>query len=332
MKPGKGDVSGSYTSDAFLNAPDSLFERLASVFRSWLIHGTVTLSLLACAFLPLFNGGIKDQSKTDSYRAIAGALLVLKLFDNVVLLLWGDRLSSDSLQFGFKRNTSTTQCSWLVMEVASHFLRKGSPCIVTLMDLSKAFDMCSFEILFRKLLDKGLPPLVVTALIFIYEEQTAWVRWGNAKSDQFKILNGTRQGSVLSPCFFAVYMDELLQKLRDLGVGCHIGDIFFVAAGFADDIILISPSRTGMQLMLEVCEKYAAENNLMFSTDVNPEKSKTKCLFMCGKTGATVKYPASLQLNGQDLPWVVKGTHLGNELHHGIRCQGQKGIIYRQKH
>ena len=49
MKPGKGDVSGSYTSDAFLNAPDSLFERLASVFRSWLIHGTVTLSLLACS-------------------------------------------------------------------------------------------------------------------------------------------------------------------------------------------------------------------------------------------------------------------------------------------
>ena len=75
------------------------------------------------------------------------------------------------------------------------------------------------------------------------------MRWGNAESSQFGIVNGTRQGSVLSPCFFAVYMDELLQKLRDLGVGCHIGDIFFGAAGFADDIILISPSRSGMQQM-----------------------------------------------------------------------------------
>ena len=53
MKPTKGDVSESYTSDAILKAPDILFELLASVFRSWLIHGTVTLSLLACAFLPL---------------------------------------------------------------------------------------------------------------------------------------------------------------------------------------------------------------------------------------------------------------------------------------
>ena len=53
MKPNKGDVSGSYTSDAILNAPDILFQQLASVFRSWLVHGTVTVSLLVCAFLPL---------------------------------------------------------------------------------------------------------------------------------------------------------------------------------------------------------------------------------------------------------------------------------------
>ena len=111
MKPSKSDVSASYTSDALLNAPDRFFELLAPVFRSWLVHGTVTLSLLACAFLPLFKGGLKDPAKTDSYRAIAGSSLLLKLFDNVVLLLWGDCLSSDSLQFGFKSGTSTTQCS-----------------------------------------------------------------------------------------------------------------------------------------------------------------------------------------------------------------------------
>ena len=109
-------------------------------------------------------------------------------------------------------------------------------------------------------------------------------------------------------------MDDPLQSLRDLGVGCHIGDIFVGAAGFADDIILMAPSRSAMKNMLEVCEKYASENNLLFSTDENPEKSKTKCLYMCGKLG-NVQYPAPLQLNGHDLPWVVKGTHLGHELH-----------------
>ena len=95
MKPGKSDVSTSYTSDALINAPDT-FDLLALVFRSWLVHGTVSLSLLACAFLPLFKGGLKDPANTDSYRAIAGSSFLLKLFNNVILLLWGDHSSLDS--------------------------------------------------------------------------------------------------------------------------------------------------------------------------------------------------------------------------------------------
>jgi hypothetical protein len=58
----------------------------------------------------------------------------------------------------------------------------------------------------------------------------------------------------------------------------------------------------------------ADENNLMFSIVENPEKSKTKCFFMCGKLG-NVQYPAALKLYGLEKPWVVKGTHLGHELH-----------------
>ena len=219
LKPGKGDVTGSYTSDTILNAPDIFFEQIALVFKSWLVHGTVTKSLLACAFLPLFKGGLKDPSKTSSYRAIAGASLLLKLFDYVILNIWGDLLGSDSLQFGYKRKTSTTQCSWLVMEVAGHFLRRGTPCIVTLLDCSKAFDTCSFKIIFEKLLLRKVPAVVIRTLMFVYQEQTAWVRWGTARSSCFGVLNGTRQGSVLSPCIFAIYMDELLEELRKLGVG-----------------------------------------------------------------------------------------------------------------
>ena len=134
MRPGKADVTGSFTSDVLLHGPDSLFDSLAAVFRSFLIHGDATLELLSCAFLPLFKGGLKDPHKSDSYRAIAGSSQILKLFDNVILLLWGDLLGSDSLQFGFKKGSSTSQCSWLVMEVASYYLRQGTPVIATLLD------------------------------------------------------------------------------------------------------------------------------------------------------------------------------------------------------
>ena len=312
LKPGKGDVSGSYTSDAIRACPDIFFQCLAGVFRSWIIHGTVTLSFLACAFLPLFKGGLKDPSMTDSYRAVAGASVILKLFDYVILDIWGDLLGSDSLQFGYKQDTSTTQCSWLVMEVAGHYLRQGTPCMIGLLDCSKAFDMCSFEIIFKKLMDRKLPAIIVRCLAYVYQEQTAWVKWGGANSSPFGVLNGTRQGSVLSPCIFSVYMDELLQELRQLGVGCHVGGIFMGATIYADDVLLLAPCRTALQLMLKVCEDFAKKNNLLYSTDPNPTKSKSKCLYMCGKK--TARYPAELTLNGQSLPWVSSAAHLGHEL------------------
>ena len=310
LKPGKGDVSGSFSSDMILHSPDLFFDIIASVFRSWLIHGTVTQSLLSCAFIPLFKGGLKDPANTDSYRAIASSSLLLKLFDNVVISLWGNLLDTDSLQFGFKQGTSTTECTWLVMEVATYFLRKGTSCIVTLLDCTKAFDTCKFSILFHKLHQQNLPAILIRTLIYVYKEQIAWVKWGNTKSEQFGIVNGTRQGSVLSPYFFAIYVNDLLLELRRLGVGCYIGGKFFGAVGYADDILLIAPCRSAMEQMLAVCEEFGYKNNLRFSTDTNPSKSKTKCLFMVGDKVKQPKYPAPLQLYGKDLPSVKHATHL----------------------
>jgi hypothetical protein len=60
MKSCKGDVSRGYTSDAPLHGPDILLDRLASVFLRWLAHGSVNISLLACAFLPLLKNSLKD--------------------------------------------------------------------------------------------------------------------------------------------------------------------------------------------------------------------------------------------------------------------------------
>ena len=87
LKPRKSDISGSFTSDALLNTPDVLFNQLALVFRDWIVHGSVTPTLLACAFLPLLKGSLKDPADPGSYRAIAGSSLILKLFEKTVLLL-----------------------------------------------------------------------------------------------------------------------------------------------------------------------------------------------------------------------------------------------------
>ena len=161
-----------------------------------------------------------------------------------------------------------------------HFLRNGTTTLACLLDCSKAFDKCRFSTLFEKLLERNVPPIVIRVLIFIYEEQEGCVKLVGVKSASFKLTNGTRQGSVLSPTLFAVYLDGLLVKLKELGVGCHVGGVWLGAAGYADDLVLLAPSRTALAMMLEVYEEYATDHNLMFSTDPNPVKSK--CIFNYG--------------------------------------------------
>ena len=62
--------------------------------------------------------------------------------------------------------------------------------------------------------------------------------------------------------------------------------------------------------MLKICEDFSNEHSMKFSTDPDPNKSKTKCLHFTTKKRIVHK----LKLNGDDLPWVQKAKHLGNSL------------------
>ena len=321
MKPNKTDVSGYYSSDVFLNAPDILFVHLSAIFQSFIIHGTVTKEILSCAFLPLYKGGLKDPTKFKSYRAIAGASQLLKLFEYVVLDLWGHCFTSDSLQFGFKPGLSTTQCSWLVREVAQWYVQRGGVCQAAFMDCSMAFDKCLFSKLFSKMLAKDIPPVVVRVLIFAYEEQKGWVRLAGRNSNTFSIKNATRQGSILSPYLFSsCYLDDLIVKMRKLGLVCHVAGVWVGASAYADDLALLAPDRCTLQKMVAICEEYGKDHNLVFSTDPNPRKSKTKCIqFSPGRRN--IVNPPPIILDGKELPWVTQVDHLGHILQENLSME-----------
>jgi hypothetical protein len=328
MKRHKMDVSQGFSSDALLHAPDLLFQLLASVFRDWLTHGTVTHSVLACAFIPLLKSSQKDPASSDSYRAIAGSSLILKCFEQCTLLVWGDRLHSDSLQFGFKKRCGTGTATWLVQEVMQHYLRQGSKPVAVVLDCTKAFDLAKFDILFNRILDRSVPAVVARVLAFSYCEQLAWTRWGRTcTSDTFGIQNGTRQGSVASPAFWSLYLDPLFTLLREAGVGCHIGGVFVGVVGYADDLLLLAPNRDAAQRMLKTCESFTAENNIQFSTNEDPIKSKSKVIHVVGPRGGALPRIVPLQLCGRALPYVDRCDHLG----HTLQSDGLMAGDCRQK-
>ena len=91
-----------------------------------------------------------------------------------------------------------------------------------------------------------------------------------------------------------------------------IGNFYAGAHGYADDLLFICPSRSGLQEMLDIASKYAREHKVSFSTDIRPEKSKTKGMVFSDRK---IRYdPEPLRLDGNPLPWVEKSKYLGNKL------------------
>ena len=81
---------------------------------------------------------------------------------------------------------------------------------------------CAHSSFFLKLIDRGMPLIFVRILMKWYTTQKACVRWGSALSDSFFITNGVRQGGILPPLLFNVYMDALSSSLSNTPIGCSI--------------------------------------------------------------------------------------------------------------
>jgi len=62
-------------------------------------------------------------------------------------------------------------------------------------------------------------------------------------------VNSVKQGGVLSPVLFCLYVDGLLVKLSKAGIGCFDGNHFVGALAYADDIVLLAPTASALRNM-----------------------------------------------------------------------------------
>ena len=162
--------------------------------------------------------------------------------------------------------------SWTAAAVIDFFNKKGSAVYGCAMDLSKAFDMVDWKELFRIIERRKVDPVFLRVLLYIYRYQQCDVKWNNSLSYKFPIINGVRQGAVSSPLLFSVYINDLIDILRESGFGCHLGSYFVGCLGYADDILLLSGSRSGLQCMVSTAQRFVQLKNLKFSTDPKPLK------------------------------------------------------------
>ena len=296
-------VQTSYFPSILVTALCDFFTLISLLFTCMLSHGVAHTGLLLSTMVPVPKDKRGSKSDSSNYRAIAISSILGELFKSIIIKDQQLSLVTDDLQFGFKEHSSTSKCTQLLVETIEYYNINNTDCYMLLLDASKAFDRIEYVRLFKLLRERNMCPIVLRLICAMYISQMMQVRWGEILSKQFLVGNGVKQGGVLHPVSFILYLDNLLKNLRQRNIGCKIGNSYLGVFGYADDLTLLCLSLIGLKEMLNTCEVYAKDNNILF----NAKKSK---LMYFGRNNINTNNMMSMS-NYTMIDFVEQCTYLG---------------------
>ena len=259
--------------------PESFVNLISELLCSFSCHEHVPLNLLKGTIFPTVKNKFGDLRNSDNYRPVMSSSAFYKLFEYCILKHISPYINLNDRQHGFCPNYSTTTACIVLKETIFNYWKSNSNVHACFIDIKKAFDSVNHEKLMKKLKQCGIPPVYVSFIRSMYMNQFAKVRFKGKISEEWQICNGVRQGGVLSGLFFSIYVNSLIDKVSSLKYGCRLGIQTSNIIVYADDIVLLAPSRKGLQLLVDEAVSEAKELDLNF----NGDKSKY-LLFFKGKS------------------------------------------------
>jgi len=176
------------------------------------------------------------------------------VFELCLLRRFNNFFTTADNQFGFKKTVGCSHAIYTVRCVVDNYVSHGSTVNLCALDVSKAFDRMNHHGLFLKLMQRSLPCTILSEMENWFNKSYTCVKWNSVYSAMFKLSCGIRQGGVLSPYMFAIYIDNIVESIEASGTGCYIGLVCCSIFLFADDILLLAPSPSSLQKLVTVCE------------------------------------------------------------------------------
>ena len=221
------------------------------------------------------KGHINDP---DNYRGISLLSSLGKIYTYVLnerITKWANVMEKISEnQAGFRQGYSVIDHIFTLSAIIEKTLcKKKRKLYVAFIDFKKAFDFVERNKLWSLLSSYGLNGKMLQALMGIYKTVQSCVRSRSGNTDFFECPFGLRQGCMLSPVLFSLFINELSVEVSKNGKhGVQLfPDIYeILMLLFADDVILVSDSIVGLQCQLNTLSSYAYKWGLT----VNLDKSK----------------------------------------------------------
>ena len=292
-KIGKSAGLDEIPTDVLKNdAAIGILHRLFSVcFNTGIIPNDWSYSIIT----PIPKSSTGDARNPLHYRGISLAPACYKLYCGVLnsrLEAWVDEnnLLCDE-QNGFRKSRSTLDHLSTLTSIIETRKANKTDTYVAFIDFSKAYDSIPRNNLWAKLKQKGLCGRLYNALISLYKTVKSCVRINGLTTDFFDVNCGLKQGCLLSPLLFNLYIDDLVRDMNLLNIGIDIDDEKLCILLYADDVILIADTEADLQSLLNCLYDWSERNGLKINNDKSkivhfrlPSVPRSLFHFSCGES------------------------------------------------
>ena len=235
-------------------------------------HCYIPVELLKGDINPIIKDTKGNSTDPANYRPVMLSSCLLKIFEMHILDILEEKLFFDFRQLGFSKQMSTNDAYFTLRETVTPYIKGYGKAFAAFIDLSKAFDRINHNILGNMLLERGIPPDIVFTLMTYLRNQKARIVWNKQNGNYHYINSGVRQGGILSPILFKLYVDDVFKTISSMNVGCRLGTLRMNIIAYADDIVILSDNRSNLECLLEMFE------NKVQAIRLSINASKTKCI------------------------------------------------------
>ena len=305
LKPGKALGIDNISNEMIMCLVENYPNIILKLFNSILESNEIIPEWIIGAIVPIHKKGSKGDP--SNYRGITllscFGKLFLAILNNRLMQFTVDKSILSPSQLGFLPGNRTSDAHIIINNLVRKYChKKNSKIFSCFIDFAKAFDTVPRGILFKKLLSYGIKGRFFNIIKNIYTKDKACVKIENKCTEVFEINQGVRQGCVMSPLLFNIFLSDLAKKLDTMDDKVKVNDSEISSLFWADDIVMLSESENGLKGMLKALEEYTSENMLEVNTD------KTKIMIF-NKTGRLMR--RNYTLNGVQLENVRSYKYLG---------------------